>query len=193
MKTLSRLAALVAAAGLLVACENPNKVPAETALKAAESALASVKDEAAKFAPNQAKVVAEAIDAAKAKLAAGEYKEAIALAGDAAAKVKSLAAVVQARKDELVKTWTEVSGALPGMLAAVQAKIAELSAMKKLPKEIGADALAKAKEELAAASAAWEKAQAAFKGGALAEAVSQVRGLPEKVHGLMDQLGLHQH
>jgi hypothetical protein len=190
---ISRLVAVVAAAGLLVACENPNKVPAEAALKAAEAALASVKEEAAKYAPNQSKVVAEALDAAKAKLTAGEYKEALALAGDAAAKVKSLAAVVQAKKDELAKAWAEASGALPGMLAAVQAKIAELSAMKKLPKEIGADALAKAKEEAAGAAAAWEKAQAAFKGGALGEAVAQVRGLPEKVHGVMDQLGMHKH
>jgi len=192
MKTLTRLAALLAAAGL-VACENPSKVPAEAALKSAETALAAVGDEAARLAPDELKAVTDGLAAAKAKFTSGKYQEALGAASDLGAKVKGLGEAVKARKDELTKAWSAAAAAVPEMMGAVQARIAELSAMKKLPKEIGAEALAKAKEEAAAVGAAWEKAQAAFRSGALAEAVAQVRGLPERAHGIMDRLGMHKH
>lgn len=193
MKTLSRLATAVAAAGLLAACENPNKAPADAALKALESSLAAVKDEAARYAPGQTRAVVEAVDAARAKFGAGQYKEALAAVEEATKQLKSLSAAVLAKKDELAKAWGEAGAAVPEMLGAVRARLAELAAMKKLPKELGAEVVAKANEEIAAAGAAWDKAQASFKSGAVGEAVAQAKGLPERIHGVMDRLGMHKH
>ena len=124
---------------------------------------------------------------------AGQYKETLAAVEEAGKQLKSLSAVVVAKKDELAKAWGEVAAAVPEMLAAVRARLAELAAMKRLPREIGADAVAKANEEVAAAGALWDKAQASFKTGAVGEAVAQARGLPERIHGVMDKLGMHKH
>jgi hypothetical protein len=193
MKTTTRMAALAAAACLLTACEDASKAPAAAAIQAAETALAAVRDEAARFAPEQLKAVNDAVAAAKAKFAAGDFKAALQAASELGGKVKALGEAARARKDELAKAWAAAAGALPAMVKEIQGRIDELSAMKKLPKDVGAETLQKARAEVAEVSSAWQKAQASFQGGALAEAVALVKGLPERAHAVMDQLGMHKH
>lgn len=190
MKTIARLLAAIAVSACLQACENPAKVPADVTIKAAEQALGAVKDEAARLVPDQLKAVQDALAAAKARFTAGEYKEALAAANELSDKVKELAAAAAAKKIELTSAFTNVDGFLSGAVKAIEARMAELGAMKKLPKEVAADALPKAKEGLAALGAAWQQARASFQSGALAEAAAQASGLPEKAQELKGLLGM---
>jgi len=189
MKTIRRAAALAGAA-LLAACENPSKAPADSAIQAAERAIAAVTEEAGKFAPDQLRAAKEALESAKAKFKSGEYGGALAAAKELPGKVSAAAAAAKARKDELTKAFKDAAGAVPKALGEAQAKLDELGKLKKLPKEYSADAVAKAKEAQAALAASWKKAEEAFKSGALGEAAAAVKGLPEKAEALLKDLGI---
>ena len=89
-----------ASCALLIAC-NTDKVPADAAIKAAETSVAAVKVEAQKFAPEQLKAVETALAAAKDQFAKGEYKAALTAATELAGKVKDLGTAAAAKKDEL--------------------------------------------------------------------------------------------
>jgi hypothetical protein len=61
-----------------------------------------------------------------------------------------------------------LAASIPQAVTAAQTRIDELSKVKHVPKGID---LAAAKSELADATAAWEKAQSAFKSGSASDAV----------------------
>src|SRR5262245_65628197 len=90
------LAALV----LLSACAS-DKAPAEQAVKAAETAVASAKAEAAKWVPDQARSLDAALASVKDKFTKGEYKAVLAEAPALATQAQSVAAAAAAKKAEL--------------------------------------------------------------------------------------------
>jgi colicin import membrane protein len=164
----------------LAACTDAAKAPAEAALKAGETAIASISEEVSKLAPVQVQAAKEALSSAKAMAAKQDYKAALAAAGEVSAKVKEAVAAAQAKKEEAAralaaaqKAFTDATAALPGQLSAIKAKLASLSKAKKLPKGITKATLAEAKKGYAALEESVAKLKARAESdvnGALAEA-----------------------
>ena len=173
----------------LMACSTA-KAPAEAAIKAAEDALAAAKPEAAKFVPDQLKGVEDALAAAKDSFQRGEYEQALAGAQDLAAKVKDLAAAAGAKKDELTKSWQDMSGGLPGMVEAITKRVEILSKSRKLPAGLDKEKFESAKATLATVTQTWTEASAAFQAGNLVDAVGKANTVKEKAVEIMNALGM---
>jgi hypothetical protein len=180
--------AAAAAALLFVACESPDKAPADAAIKAAEAAAESAKAEAQKFVPDQLKAAQDAIAAAKARFAAAEFPAALAAANEAGNKAKGLAAAAKAKKDELAAAWMTAATQWHTQVKAVEAKLAELAKAKKLPKGLDKTAVQQANDDLAALTRDWSDAAAKFAGGQLQEAVAAAKGLLPKAEELAGKL-----
>src|SRR5262245_45953531 len=82
---------------LMAACAN-QKDPAEKAIAQIESAIATVRDEAAKFAPEALQGVDSTLASLKDKLAKGDYKSVLAGAPQLTAAVSSLKETVSEKK-----------------------------------------------------------------------------------------------
>jgi hypothetical protein len=166
------------------------KAPAEAAIKAAEDALATARPEAAKFVPDQLKGVEDALATAKDNFQKGEYQQALTGAQDLAAKVKDLAAAAAAKKDELTKSWQDLSGGLPSMVDVINKRVEILSKSRKLPAGLDKDKFESAKTTLATVTQTWTEASDAFKAGNLTDAVSKAKSVKEKAVEIMNTLGM---
>jgi len=182
MKNVLKMTALVLCCVALVACSQ--KGPAEAALTAATTAVDGVKVEAAKYVPDQAKSLMASLTDARAAFDKGDYKAALEAATAIPAKAKEAAAAVAAKKDELTKSFTALTGSLPATVEQIKAKVAELVAMKKLPKDMDKAKVDAAKTGLEAAQKTWAEANEAFKAGDLMDAVKK----GNDVKGQADQL-----
>jgi hypothetical protein len=92
---------------LAVGCTDPNKLPAEAAIKAAETAAATLTGEVAKLAPEQVKAVQDGLAAAKAAVAKQDFKAARAAAEALPAKAAEAVAVAQKKLAELKKAFED--------------------------------------------------------------------------------------
>lgn len=189
MKLTLKATLAAASCALLIAC-NTDKTPADAAIKAAEASVTAVKAEAQKFAPEQLKAVETALASAKDQFAKGEYKAALTSATELAGKVKDLGTAAAAKKDELTKAWADLSGSLPKSVEEVKAKVEELAKAKKLPKEIGADKLAAAKDGLAKVEGAWKEATDAFGAGNLQDAIAKGTAVKAQVAEIAGLVGI---
>jgi hypothetical protein len=185
MFTVTALALSIA----LLAC-SAAKAPAEAAIKAGEEALAAAKPEAAKYVPVQLKGIEDALAAAKDNFQKGEYQLALTGAQDLAAKAKDLAAAAAAKKDELTRSWQEMSGGLPGMVGTITKRVEILSKSRQLPAGLSKDAFESAKTTLAAVTQTWTDASDAFNNGNLVDAVSKASSVKEKSIEIMNTLGM---
>jgi hypothetical protein len=177
------------AAVLLAACAS-DQGPAETAIKAAESAVNSVIAEATKYVPEQARGVQDALKAAKDSLAKGDYKAALAGSTDVTAKAKALGDAVAAKKAELATSWENMSGGLPKVVEAIKSRVDILSQSKKLPANMDKAAVDSAKSGLEAITKTWTDAQAAFKNGQVADAVTKGNAVKAQAVDVMTKLGM---
>lgn len=174
---------------VITACSTA-KAPAEAAIKAADGAVAAVKSEAAVYVPDQLKSVEDALASAKDSFQKGEYQQALTGAKDLASKAKDLAGAVSAKKEELTKSWQDMSGGLPGMLNTIQSRVNILSKSRKLPAGIDKEKFESAKASLANITTTMTDASAAFKGGNLMEAVNNATTVKEKAAEIMNVIGM---
>ncbi|HYQ48626.1 MAG TPA: hypothetical protein VEP69_06135 [Thermodesulfovibrionales bacterium] len=175
----------------LAACSS-GKAPAEQAIKAAEEAFNAAKAEAVKYVPDQAMAVEDALNAAKDSFAKKDYAAAASAAAGVAAKAKELVAAAAAKKDELTKSWGELSGGLPQMLDSIKNRVDSLSKSKKLPANLDKTKLEEAQSGLADVNKVWEEANGAFKEGNLAGAVTKANAVKEKAAEIMSTLGMQE-
>jgi hypothetical protein len=173
----------------LAACSG-GKAPAEQAIKAAEEAFNAAKGEAVKYVPDQVKAVEDALSAAKDSFAKKDYAAATSAATSVAAKAKELASAAAAKKDELTKSWGDLSGGLPQMLDAIKSRVDILSKSKKLPANLDKEKFEGAQSGLAEANKVWDEANSAFKEGKLADAVAKAAVVKEKAAEIMATLGM---
>ena len=190
MNRVLNVAAAAGAALLFVACESPDKAPADDGIKSAEAAIEAAKAEAQKFVPEKLKAAQDAVAAAKAKFATKEFPAARAAANEAGAKAKELAAAAKAKKDELTAAWSAASDQWAARSQAIEAKLAELGKVKKLPKGLDKDAVQKAKDDAAALAQDWKDAAAKFAGGQINEAVAAAKGLLARAEEIAGKLGV---
>ena len=177
-KNLIAIAATVLASTLVIGCSQ--KGPAEAALKAAETSVNEVRDQGSKFAADQFKGLSDTFNTAQDNFKKGDYKAALEGAQTIPAKAKDVAAAAAAKKDELTKAWTDLSAGVPALAESVKAKFAGLDKMKKLPAGLDAAKLTGAKEAFSAAQVQWQEAAAAFKAGAISEALAKGKTAKDK-------------
>lgn len=190
MNRIPSVTAAAAAALLFVACESPDKAPADAGIKSAEAAIEAARVEAQKFVPEQLQAAQDALAAAKARFAAKEFPAALAAANEAGAKAKNLAAAAAAKKGELTAAWKAAADQWAARSQAIEAKLAELGKAKKLPKGLDKETVQKAKDDAAALAKDWSDAAAKFAGGQLKEAVAAAKGLLSRVEEIAGRLGI---
>lgn len=174
---------------VFVACAG-QKGPAELAIKSAEEAINATKAEAVKYVPDQVAELDKALAAVKDKFAKGEYGAVVTEAQSLVGKAKGVLDAAMAKKDELMKNWTELSKGVPGMLEAIQGKVDNLSKSVKLPAGLTAEKFEEVKTTFTSAKDDWAKALESFKAGNYAEAVSVAGSVKEKAMQTMQTLGI---
>ena len=184
-----RRALCLAALVVLSACAS-DKAPAEQAVKAAETAVANAKAEAAKWVPDQARSLDAALASVKDKFTKGDYKAVLAEAPALATQAQSVASAAAAKKAELTKSWEEMSAGLPKMVEAVKSRVDILSKSKKLPANVTKEKFETAKANLAAATQGWTDAMAAYSGGNVADAVAKANTVKQKTVAALEALGM---
>jgi len=177
------------AAAVAGACAS-QKVPAEAAVKAAEQAFAAVRGEAAKYLPDQVKGVEDALEAAKASLAKGDYAAALTAAQALPARISELATAAAAKKAELAQSWASLSAALPQVVQAIQSRVDILSKSKKLPAGLDKDKFESAKTGLAALTQTWTEATTAAGAGNVSDAVAKANTVKAKAAEVLGLLGM---
>ena len=190
MRHLTKAIAVLGVAALAFLATGCNKGPAEAALKVADQALEAARPELAKYTPDELTSLSTAITDARAQFDKGNYTEALKAAQGLPARIEATVAAAGAKKEELAKAWAGISEAVKPAVDALTAKVAELAAMKKLPKGLDAAKLATAQADLGAITAAWSQAGEAFQGGDVPGAVKMAQDVRAKAQALSDMLGL---
>ena len=181
---------MIVAAGLIAMGCSKAKGQAEAALTAAEKAISEVKAEAEKFVPDQLKTVEAALAGAKEKFGKKDYSAALSDAQAIPGKVKEIVASLNAKKDELTKTWTNLDQGIPKMMEAIKSRVGTLSQSKKLPANLTKEKFEEAKSGLESALKDWETAKESSKAGNLADAVTKGNTVKEKAVQVLQILGM---
>ena len=192
MKTRQILAGMLAASLLLLGACAGQKGPATTAIGAAETALAGLKDDAARYLPDELKGAQDTLGALRNSLDKGDYKAVIAGAPALMGSLETLKTHVGAKLEEAkvaAGEWTRYASDLPKMFAAIQGRVATLSSAKSLPRGMDAAALDTARSGLASMQSAWDDATAAFTGGNAIDAVAKARSVKAMGEELLKLLG----
>jgi hypothetical protein len=188
-KQISRIALVLVSCALVAACGQDKKM-AEAALMTADEAVKAASPDIAQYAADSWKGVTDSLAAARDAFARKDYKAALTGANEIAQKVQEASSVAMAKKDELTKSWSEMSEGLPKMVEAIKSRVDILSASKKLPAGMDKAKLEEAKSGLAAASQMWSEASDAAKSGNLADAVAKANSVKDKAAQLMQGLGM---
>ena len=190
MRKFVSLVLMILVAGLILTGCSKVKGQAEVALKAAEKAISEVKPEAEKIVPDQIKALEATLSGAKEKFGKGDYSAALSDAQAIPGKVKEIVASLNAKKDELTKTWTNLDQGIPKMMEAIKSRVGILSKSKKLPANLTKEKFEEAKSGLDSALKEWETAKESFKGGKLGEAVTKGNTVKEKAVQILQILGM---
>ena len=190
--TASRFAVLSLVAIVLVACTG-QKEPAQKLIADIEATTTAASAEAAKYVPDQLADVQSKLGALKASYAKQDYAAVVKGAPAVLGAAQALATDAAAKKDEALKAandkWTALAGTVPDYMTQVQNRIEFLGKKANKKQAQGVD-LEAAKAGAADANALWSKAQAAFAGGNLDEAVSTATEVKTKVEALAASLKL---
>jgi len=162
---------------LLPACGTQKKA-AETSIAAAQTVYDQIKDQAMKLAPDEAKVIEDAIAAARADVKKGDFEAAIEGTKDLPTKAKELNDGLPAKAAELKTAWASLNAVLPGAVATLNKKMGAMNKAR----------FAAAKADLADLNTMWAEAQTAMQGGRLAEAVTKAGEVKAGVVQLMTEM-----
>lgn len=174
----------------LVASACSQKTPAEAAISAAQTAFDAVKGDARVYVPDQMKAVEGAFAAVKATFDRGDYTQALTDAKALLDKVSALKDASEAKRKELVESWSQMTASMPPVVESIQARVNELSKMRRLPRELSKENFEAAKAGLGEITQAWTSATGAFEGGDLVGAVSKATPVKAKALEVMNLLGM---
>jgi len=176
----------------MAACAG-QKEPARKLLADIEATVTAASTEAAKYVPDQLMDVQAKFGELKASYAKQDYAAVISGGPPVFAAAQTLATAAAAKKDEILKTlddkWMVLAGTVPEYATAVQNRI---DVLRKKPgkKAVAAVDLDAAKLSLDQATSLWSKAQAAFAGGNMDEAVRTAEDVKSRVEALAATLKL---
>jgi hypothetical protein len=183
---IGHLAFVFLAVCVLAACTG-QKEPAQRLIAEIQTTITAASDEAAKYIPGELQAVETQFGALKAAFEKKDYPAVVTGAQAVLGAAQSLATDAAAKKDEVLKAlndkWTGLAGSVPAYMTAIQNRLDFLGkkANKKAAAGIDIDA---AKSGLSDAMSLWSKAQAAFAGGNMEEAVSTAQSVKTKVESV---------
>jgi hypothetical protein len=184
--------AIVASLLVIAACAG-QKGPATTAMTAAEGALATIKDDAARYLPEELKGAEGTLASLKNSLEKGDYKAVLAGAPALMGSLDTLKTHVGAKLEEAkaaTAEWASYATDLPKMVEAIQSRVTTLASAKKLPSGLNAAAVDTAKNGLESMKSAWTDASAAFTGGNAIDAVAKAKAVKAKGEEVLKLLGM---
>jgi hypothetical protein len=188
----SRCVFLSVLAITMVACAG-QKAPAQKLLADIEATVTAASTEAAKYVPDQLMDVQAKYAQLKASFDKQDYAAVISGAPPVFAAAQTLATAAAAKKDQVLKAlndqWMVLAGTVPEYATAVQNRIDVLrkKSNKKMAAGLDLDA---AKLSLDQATSLWSKAQAAFAGGNMDEAVRTAQDVKSRVEAVAATLKL---
>lgn len=186
----SRVIGVAMAMLSVVACSDGGKAAADSAIQALRSSYETVRADASRYVPEEARRLDEAFAGLQATLAKGEYAKALDDVKRLSAKVGDLGAAATAKKAELTKAWDGLSSRMPAIVQGVQTQVDTLVKAKKLPDGVTREALEAAKAAGPALQASWEEAVTAFTSANVADAMAKARRAKAKAAEIMASLGL---
>jgi predicted nucleic acid-binding Zn-ribbon protein len=181
----------LAAALIIAACGN--KEPATNAVTQAEAALGGIRDDAAKFAPDELKAPEATLAKMKDSLAKEDYRAVVAEVPPFNAQIKALQEAMVTKQTLAAAAqneWDTLNAEVPKAVEEIQVRVDALSGSK-LPKEITKQTLETAKTELETMKATWTEATAAAGAGDTQTAAEKGRTVQAKAQELKGQLGLN--
>ena len=176
----------------MAACAG-QKEPAQKLLADIEATVTAASTEAAKYVPDQLMDVQTRYAELKASFDKQDYAAVISGAPPVFAAAQTLATAAAAKKDEVLKAlndkWMVLAGTVPEYATAVQNRIDVLRKKSGKKAAAGLD-LDAAKLSLDQATSLWSKAQAAFAGGNMDEAVRTAENVKSRVEAVAATLKL---
>jgi len=186
------LVALSASAMLMTGCMS-QKEPATNAVTQAEAAVAELRVDAAKFAPNELKSTETTLAKMKDDLAKEEYKHVIADVPQFNKDIATLKEILVGRQTQVIaatREWEALNAEVPKAVEEIQVRVDSLTSSPKLPKEVDKHEFEAAKASLETMKTTWTEATAAFSEGNATEAADKGRSVQGKVEEVKDQLGM---
>ena len=187
------LLALALAAGLTAGCANRME-PARKAVADVEAALAASGSDATKYIPGRVRAVEQQIADLKSMFDAQDYEAVLAAAPAVLARAEALAgeasAARQAAMEAHAAEWATLIATLPGLLAAIDARVSVLEKARKLPDGISAEQLLSVRAQFTEASDLWTRATASHAVGELEQAVALGVSVKGRTDRLLTALGM---
>jgi hypothetical protein len=181
---------------LAMACST-QKEPATQAVAEAEASLAAIRDDAAKYAPEELETVETQIAALKDGLAKKDYKGVVTNAATVKSEIEKLQASTTARKAEFeaaaaqaTESWNALSADVPKMVEAIQSRVDTLSKSRKLPRNLDQSTFDSAKSNFESMKTTWTEANNAFVAGNVVDAAAKAQSAKDKGTEVMKQLGM---
>ena len=188
--------ALLLASLMLAACGG-QKEPAEKAVAEAEASIAALREDAARYAPDQLKGLEDELGQLKDNLAKQNYPAVLTLARELTRSVASVNETVAAEKanadvlaQQLTDRWNTLSTELPEMVESVTARVASITKTKKYPEGVDAAAFENIKASADTMSKDWQAALGAFANNNMQEAVDMAQAAQDKGTEVMNALGM---
>ena len=193
MKFTNLLMALTASAMLMTGCMS-QKDPAANAVTQAEAAVAELRVDGAKFAPDELKTTEATLAKMKANLAKQDYKDVVADVPQFNKEVATLKETLVGRQTQVIaatREWESLNAEVPKAVEAIQVRVDSLASSPKLPKEVDKHEFEAAKASLETMKTDWAAATAAFSEGNATEAADKARSVQGKVDEVKDQLAMN--
>ncbi len=189
---MTRTRTWIAAAGLLglvAACTDSSKAPAEAALAAATAAVESLDGDAARYAPDDVKAVQLSYSTVRDTMANKDYQGVIAFARDIPDRARAAREKAAAVKASLQTAWTEAGNEVSGALDTSGRRIESLVHARRLPPGMDKATLARAEASLASLREGWASASRQHDAGDLPGAVKRAGELRSQAVDLERSLG----
>jgi len=197
MRIAKMFVALTATALALAACAN-HKEPAEKAIAQVESALAEIRADAEKYAPEDLKGLDESIATLKRGFGNKRYSEVLTAQPSVASAVTALKETIakaKADSEEILAAaqaeWTELNASVPPLVDAIQGRVDTLTKSRKLPKDVDKPTFETIKTDFETVKTDWTSATQEFTAGAAADAVRKGRAARAKAEEIQAKLGMN--
>lgn len=191
-----RWTVVLLASFVVVACGG-QKEPAEKAVADAEAAIAAIRDDAARFVPDQLKDAEDILAAAKDNLAKQNYPAVLTAARELNRTIASVSTAVEAERAraaditaQLTERWNALSTELPEMVETVTARVNSLAKSKKFPEGVDAAGFDSIKAAADTMAQSWQMALGAFSNNNMQEAVDMAQMAKDRGTEVMSALGM---